>query len=111
MMELLIPEETSPISFRSSCFATFFPTTEDKGETHQGHINFGFLLLTEPTTQTQWFKLKWFPMVFPQLCQRLFENNKSRYLKSCNYFREFKNAMGPMNLITSTNRVPSSFLG
>lgn len=54
MMELLIPEETSPISFRSSCFATFFPTTEGKGETHQGHINFGFLLLTEPTTQTKW---------------------------------------------------------
>lgn len=25
MIELLIPEEMSPISFRSSCFATFFP--------------------------------------------------------------------------------------
>lgn len=25
MMELLIPEEMSPISFRSSCFDSFFP--------------------------------------------------------------------------------------
>lgn len=30
MIELLIPEEISPISFRSSCFATFFPMKKAK---------------------------------------------------------------------------------
>lgn len=39
MMELLIPEETSPISFKSSCFATFFPTNGSK-HTKNMYINF-----------------------------------------------------------------------
>lgn len=43
MMELLIPEETSPISFKSSCFATFFPTKRGK------HINNMYINFTKYT--------------------------------------------------------------